>query len=133
MQIGKSSSLPHISHNYNKYDNFFSSHPKQTELAMESPHEEIPDPETTLLLQTQKTSHDRNMELIDKKSTLRSKVEAYLTNSSKMGILDKANSLRRDRNSLKKLSLGSIKEGGSEVEQQSGYLNKLKGELNLYW
>jgi hypothetical protein len=64
MQLTKSSSLPHITSNYNKYDNFFSHTSKKKELAIESPYEDAPDPEVELIMKAHKTSHQRNVEFI---------------------------------------------------------------------
>lgn len=47
----------------------------------------------------------KNLEIIDRKSTIKSKVESYLTDSRKMGILDHNINETRNRRSLTKISL----------------------------
>ena len=41
-----------------------------------------------LATSAKKKAHLRNLEVIDRKSSIKSKVETYLTDSRKMGILD---------------------------------------------
>lgn len=56
-----------------------------------------------------KKAHLKNLEVIDKKSTIKSKVEAFLTDSHKMGILDHTKNETSNRRSLTKISLEAMK------------------------
>lgn len=68
----------------------------------------------------------KNLEIIDRKSTIKSKVESYLTDSRKMGILDHNINETRNRRSLTKISLEAMKPVHTSAEQQKHYLTKLK-------
>ena len=52
-----------------------------------------------------KKAHLKNLEFIERKSTIRNKVDAYLTDSRKIGILDHKVDDVRSRRSLTKISL----------------------------
>ena len=56
-----------------------------------------------------KKAHLKNLEVIDRKSTIKSKVESYLTDSHKMGILDHSKNETSNRRSLTKISLEAMK------------------------
>lgn len=61
------------------------------------------------MVDKKKKTHVKNLEIIDRKSTIKSKVEAYLTDSRKMGILDHNNNETRNRRSLTKISLEAMR------------------------
>lgn len=75
---------------------------------------------------TDQSNHTRNLEFIHRKSSLRNKVDTYLTNSSKLGILDHTRQEIHNRKSLTRVSQESLKPFRTELEQQGAYLTKLK-------
>lgn len=111
MLLSKSTSLPQIKVNFNKYDNFFSrkSTLKDKDGALDEPEEEVVISEIEKTTDSKKKTHLRNLEIIDRKSTLRSKVDSYLTDSRKLGILDHSSNETNTRRSLTKISLQTMK------------------------
>jgi hypothetical protein len=88
MLLAKTSSLPQLKVNLNKYDNFFTKKSTLGDGALDEPEEESVDNDAEVITDRRKKAHSKNLEIIDRKSTMRSKVESYLTDSRKMGILD---------------------------------------------
>jgi hypothetical protein len=124
MLLTKSSSLPLIHNNYSKFDQFFTNKAHAKELAMEEYPQQTYNPEQ--LTHHDHSNHARNLEIIHRKSSLRNKVDTYLTNSSKLGILDHTRQEIHNRKSLTRVSQDSLKPFRTELEQQASYLTKLK-------
>ena len=130
MLLAKSSSLPQIKVNFNKYDQFFSN--KNSQAALDEPEPESYEAGHEKTQLTSKT-HAHNLDNIDRKSSLRSKVDSYLSDGRKMGILDHTNNETSNRRSLTRISLESMKALKPQAEQQKAYLTKLKTELNQFF
>ena len=105
MSIAKSSSLPQIKVNLNKYDDFFTKKTFSRELAMEVDQGDISDPELAQTYSLHKQTDQQNINVIQSESTIKSKVESFLTDSRKMGILDHSKHETSHRRSLTKISL----------------------------
>lgn len=87
MLLSKTSSLPQLKVSLNKYDNFFTKKSSR-DVPLDEPEQEVVETEAAVTSDRRKRAHSKNLEFIDRKSTIRSKVESYLTDSRKMGILD---------------------------------------------
>jgi hypothetical protein len=127
MLLSKSSSLPQLKVNFNKYENFFPKRNSGKELALEEGEPEVVISEMEKTTDARKKTHLKNLDLIDRKSSIKSKVEAYLTDSRKMGILDHNVDETRNRRSLTKISLESMRPVHTSTEVQKTYVTKLKG------
>lgn len=108
MLLSKTSSLPQLKVNLNKYDNFFTKKSSR-DAPLDEPEQEAVETESATTTHHRKKAHSRNLEFIDRKSTIRSKVESFLTDSRKMGILDHNVNETSNRRSLTRISLEAMK------------------------
>lgn len=133
MLLAKTSSLPQLKVSLGKYDNFFTKKSSQKDMALDEPEDEQAENETEAATERRGKAHSKNLEIIDRKSTIKSKVESYLTDSRKMGILDHNTNETHNRRSLTRISLEAMKPIHTSSEQLKRYLTQLKSELNEYF
>ena len=132
MLLAKTFSLPQIKVNLEKYDNFFTKKSSR-DAPLDEPDPQTIETEAAVILDRRKKAHSKNLEIIDRKSTIRSKVESFLTDSRKMGILDHNTNQTSNRRSLTRISLEAMKPLHTSSEQLKCYLMQLKTELNRFF